>query len=189
MASKQKKVLKTKKAENKSALAKFSIDNLVPSKYQLIFFAVIILLVFLIFYAPLYFGGKTFQSGDIITSQSVRTYLDSHEEGYTLWNPYVFCGMPAYALAVGYKWFNSIFIIVNTVREIFSSPFAIDYAKWTFYLIMLAYTMFIFMMSRTKNKLVSLLVSLASSFSTGIVVFLICFLFPALSKGYIPKFV
>ena len=172
MATKQKKNSKKTKQEKESALAKFSIDNLVPSKYQTIFFAVLILLVFLFFYSPLYFGGKTFQSGDIITSQSVRTYLDSHEEGYTLWNPYVFCGMPAYAISVGYKWFNLIYVSLTAVRDIFSIPFTIDYAKWTFYLIALAYTMFIFMMSRTKNKLVSLLVSLASSFSTGIVVFL-----------------
>ena len=80
--------------------------------------------------------------------------------------------MPAYAIAVGYKWFNLIYVSLTTTRNIFSIPFPIDYAKWTFYLIALAYTMFIFMMSRTKNKLVSLLVSLASSFSTGIVVFL-----------------
>ena len=120
----------------------------------------------------MYFGGKTFQSGDIITSQSAKTYVENHEGGYTLWNPYVFNGMPAYAIAVGYKWFNLIYVSLSAARDIFSIPLTIDYAKWTFYLIALAYTMFIFMMSRTKNKLVSLLVSLASSFSTGIVVFL-----------------
>ncbi|MCH8032875.1 MAG: YfhO family protein [Bacteroidetes bacterium] len=172
MAVKQKKTSKKTKLKKKSALATFSFDKLVPSKYQLIILAALILLVFLIFYSPLYFGGKTFQSGDIITSQSAKTYLENHEDGYTLWNPYVFNGMPAYAIAVGYKWFNLIYVSLRTARDIFSIPFTIDYAKWTFYLIALAYTMFIFMMSRTKNKLVSLLVSLASSFSTGIVVFL-----------------
>ena len=172
MASKQKKISKTKKLENKSALAKFNFDNLVLPKYQLIFFALIILLVFFIFYSPLYFGGKTFQSGDIITSQSAKTYVENHEGGYTLWNPYVFSGMPAYAITVGYKWFNIIVVVVHSIRTAFGSPFAVDYASWTFYLIALTYTMFIFMMSRTKNKLISLLVSLASSFSTGIVVFL-----------------
>jgi Bacterial membrane protein YfhO len=172
MASKQKKVTKTKKAESSSVLSKLSIDNIIPSKYQLIFFAVIILLAFLFFYAPLYFGGKTFQSGDIVTSLSAKTYLENHGEGFTLWNPYIFCGMPAYAIAVGYKWFNLIFVMLSTARDIFSSPFAIDYAKWTFYLIALAYTMFVFMLRRTENKLVSLMVAFASSFSTGIVVFL-----------------
>ncbi len=172
MVTKQKKTSKKTKQVKESALAAFSFDNLVPSKYQLIVVIGLILLVFLFFYSPLYFGGKTFQSGDIITSQSANTYIENHEGGYTLWNPYIFNGMPAYAIAVGYKWFNLVYVSLSAARDIFSIPFAIDYAKWTFYLIALAYTMFIFMMSRTKNKLVSLLVSVASSFSTGIVVFL-----------------
>ena len=43
---------------------------------------------------------------------------------------------------------------------------------WTFYLLALAYTMFAFFYLQTKNKLTSLLVALAVSFSTGLIVFL-----------------
>jgi hypothetical protein len=129
-------------------------------------------LIFVIFYSPLYFGGKTFQSGDIITSESSKTYVEIHEGGYTLWNPYIFTGMPAYALATGYKWFNIIYVVTNSVRSVFSAPFSNEYAMWTFYLVALAYTMFFFMMNRTQNRLVSLFSALTVSFSTGIVVFL-----------------
>ncbi len=132
----------------------------------------LILLVFLLFYSPLYFGGKTFQSGDIITSQSSKTYLENHKDGYTLWNPYIFTGMPAYAIATGYKWFNIVYVVTNTARNIFSAPFNNEYAMWTFYLVALAYTMFFFIMNKTKNRLISLFTSLVTSFSTGIVVFL-----------------
>ena len=163
MAHKIKKTSKSAKREKNAVQTGFSLDKYIPSKYQMLIIAAVILLVFLLFYYPLYFGGKTFQSGDIITSQSMKTYIANHEGGYTLWNPYVFCGMPAYAIAVGFKWFNLIYVIVSTARDIFSSPFAIDYAKWTFYLIALAYTMFFFMFRRTNNKLISLLVSLATS--------------------------
>ncbi len=76
MATKQKKISKKTKTEKESTLAAFSFDKLVPSKYQLIVIAALILFVFLFFYSPLYFGGKTFQSGDIITSQNSKTYLD-----------------------------------------------------------------------------------------------------------------
>ncbi len=48
----------------------------------------------------------------------------------------------------------------------------VDYAKWTFYLLALAYTMFTFFYLQTKNKLVSLLVGISTSFSTGLIVFL-----------------
>jgi len=171
-AKKIKKTAKKSVSEKPTFLSGFSIDKYIPEKYQTIFYLVVILLLFLFFFSPLYFGGMTFQSGDIVTSKSVTTYLDKDRDGFTLWNPYVFGGMPAYAIAVGYKWFNLIWVGVDALRETFSSPFAVDYAKWTFYLLGLAYTMFAFFYFRTKNKLVSFVVALAVAFCTGIVVFL-----------------
>ena len=150
----------------------FSLSRYIPEKFQILVFVLVILALFLYFFSPIYFGGKTFQSGDIITSMSAKTYIDSHKGDYTLWNPYVFGGMPAYAISVGFKWFNLVYVTVTEVRNVFSSPFAVDYAKWTFYLLALAYTMFTFFYLQSKNKLVSLLVGLAVSFSTGLIVFL-----------------
>jgi hypothetical protein len=172
MAAKEKKIVKTPKKSKETFLSGFSLDKIIPVKFQTLSLLLVILLIFLLFYSPIYFGGKTFQSGDIITSEASKTYVENHEGGYTLWNPYIFTGMPAYALATGYKWFNAIYVVANTVRNIFSAPFSNQYAMWTFYLFALAYTMFFFMMGRTKNRLVSLFTSLVTSFSTGIVVFL-----------------
>ena len=171
-AKKIKKTAKKSVSEKPTFISNFSIDKYIPEKYQTIFYLVVILLLFLFFFSPLYFGGMTFQSGDIVTSKSVKTYLEQERDGFTLWNPYVFGGMPAYAIAVGYKWFNLIYVGLDALRSTFSSPFAVDYAKWTFYLLGLAYTMFAFFYYRTKNKLVSFIVSLAVAFCTGIVVFL-----------------
>jgi hypothetical protein len=172
MAAKEKKVSRIEKKPKETFLTGFSLDKIIPIKFQTLFLLLVILLIFLLFYSPLYFGGKTFQSGDIITSESSKTYLKNHEGGYTLWNPYIFTGIPAYAIATGYKWFNFIYVVTNTVRGIFSSPFSNEYAKWTFYLFSLALTMFFFMLNRTKNNLISLFSALAVSFSTGIIVFL-----------------
>ena len=171
-AKKTHKQIKTLKEEKATFISTFSLSKYIPEKYHIPVFVIVILALFLFFFSPLYFGGKTFQSGDIITSQSSKTYVENHTGDYTLWNPYVFGGMPAYALAVGYKWFNLIYVTANSVRDIFSSPFVVDYAKWTFYLLALAYSMFTFFYLQTKNKLVSLLVGLAASFSTGMIVFL-----------------
>ncbi len=171
-AKKIKKTAKKSVSQKPTFLSGFSIDKYIPEKYQILFYLVVILLLFLFFFSPLYFGGMTFQSGDIVTSKSVVTYLEKERDGFTLWNPYVFGGMPAYAIAVGYKWFNLIWVGVDALRETFSSPFAVDYAKWTFYLLGLAYTMFAFFYYRTKNKLVSFIVANAVAFCTGIVVFL-----------------
>ncbi len=171
-AKKIHKSTKTSKPEKATFFSTFSLSKYIPEKFHIPVFIIVILALFLFFFSPLYFGGKTFQSGDIITSQSSKTFVENHTGEYTLWNPYVFGGMPAYALAVGYKWFNLIYVSVNSIRDIFSSPFIVDYAKWTFYLLALAYTMFTFFYLQTKNKLVSLLVGLAVSFSTGMIVFL-----------------
>ncbi len=171
-AKKIKKNTKKSVSDKPTFLSGFSIDKYIPEKYQTLFYVVVILLLFLFFFSPLYFGGKTFQSGDIVTSKSVTTYLEKDRDGFTLWNPYVFGGMPAYAIAVGYKWFNLIYVGIDALRRTFSSPFAVDYAKWTFYLLGLAYTMFAFFYFRTKNKLVSFIVGTAVAFCTGIVVFL-----------------
>ena len=171
-AKKTTKSIKTSKEEKSTFFSSFSLSKYIPEKFHIAIFVLVILALFLFFFSPLYFGGKTFQSGDIITSNSSKTYVENHTGEYTLWNPYVFGGMPAYALAVGYKWFNLIYVTVNSVRDIFSSPFVVDYAMWTFYLLALAYTMFAFFYLQTKNKLTSLLVALAASFSTGLIVFL-----------------
>jgi len=171
-AKKTPKSVKTKKTEKETFLSSFRLSNYIPEKYQIPIFVLVILALFLFFFSPLYFGGKTFQSGDITTSLSAKTYLETHTGGYTLWNPYVFGGMPAYAIATGYKWFNFIWVTIDSIRSVFSSPFFVDYAKWTFYLLALAFTMFTFFYLQTKNKLVSLLVGISTSFCTGIIVFL-----------------
>ncbi|MCW9096769.1 MAG: hypothetical protein OQJ93_05220, partial [Ignavibacteriaceae bacterium] len=171
-AKKNPKTIKAEKTKKATFFSSFSLSNYIPEKYHTLAFVLVILVLFIIFFSPLYFGGKTFQSGDIITSKSTSTYLESHTDGFTLWNPYIFGGMPAYTLAVGYKWFNLIWVTIDSVRRAFSSPLMVDYAKYTFYLLVLAYAMFTFFYLQTKNKLVSLLVALAVSFSTGIVVFL-----------------
>ena len=172
MAAKEKKSVKSEKKKQATFFNTFSLDKIIPAKFQTLLLLVLILLIFYIFYSPLYFGGKTFQSGDIITSEASKTYVQNHQGGYTLWNPYIFCGMPAYAISVGYKWFNIVYVVSNIFRSVFSAPFNNEYAMWTFYLLALAYTMFFFMHNKTKDKLVSLFSALTVSFSTGLVVFL-----------------
>ncbi|HEY7750955.1 MAG TPA: hypothetical protein VH917_01595, partial [Ignavibacteriaceae bacterium] len=134
MSAQKKKSSKVNKKVNETFFSSFSLSKYIPEKYHVLVFAIVIILLFLVFFSPLYFGGKTFQSGDIKTSNSAKTYIENHTGDFTLWNPYVFGGMPAYAISVGYKWFNIIAVTIASVRETFSSFFSVDYAKWTFYL-------------------------------------------------------
>ncbi|KAB2847039.1 MAG: YfhO family protein, partial [Melioribacteraceae bacterium] len=147
-------------------------NKFIPEKYQTAAAFGIILIIFLIYFSPLYSGGKTFESGDIITAHSSTTYIDKERDGYTLWNPYIFCGMPAYVIAVDYKWFNMIYVGITSLRTAFSSLFEVEYAMWSFYLLMLAFSSFLLTKHLTKNTLLGLFGGLATSFSTGIILFL-----------------
>jgi hypothetical protein len=169
--AKQKKNIKQRSVKE-SIFSKFNLETYIPAKFQIPAVIVIILLLFLIFLNPLYFGGKAFQSGDIIATQSVQPYIEKDREGFSLWNPYIFCGMPAYAIGTEFTWFNIIYVIFTSVRDLFTGFFSNDYVKWSFYLIILGITSFFFMKYITKNTLVSLFTGVATAFSMGIIVFL-----------------
>ncbi|MGE5457187.1 MAG: YfhO family protein [Methanococcaceae archaeon] len=170
--AKTKRTIGTTKTEKETPAFNFDIDKIIPVKYQTLVSLGILFILFLIFFAPMYFGGKTFQSGDIVTSKSMGPYVQNHKDGFTLWNPYIFCGMPAYALAVGYKWFNLIYVLITALKSGFASFFSVGYATWTFYLILLSFTSFFLIKYKTQNTLISLFGAIATSFSTGLIVFL-----------------
>lgn len=167
---------KAKKTESKKQqsgfLATFDFDNFLPQKYHTLAVILVIFILFLIFLSPLYFGNKTFQSGDILATKSMSTYLEKDREGFSLWNPYIFLGMPAYSIGTEPTWFNLIYTIFTAIRNVFTSFFSVEYSMWSFYLIILGITSFFFMRYLTSNNLVSLFTAIATSFSTGLIVFL-----------------
>ena len=169
--SKTKKNISSPKTQE-TFWSKFNLEEFLPNKYHIMAVILIIIILFLIFLNPLYFGNKTFQSGDIISSLAMQPYVENHTNGYTLWNPLIFCGMPAYAIGVGYKWFNLIYVAFTSIRSVFASFFSVSYAMWSFYLILLGATSFFLMRYLTKSTLVSLFTAVATAFSTGIIVFL-----------------
>jgi hypothetical protein len=169
--TKTKKFVKPSK-QKESFLSKFNLEDYLPQKYHLLAVILVIFILFLAFLSPMYFDGKTFQSGDIITSESMKPYVLQDKESFSLWNPLIFLGMPAYSLGTEQTWFNLIYMGFSLIRKVFNSFFSVEYATWSFYLILLAITSFIFMKYITKNTLVSLFTAVATSFSTGIMVLL-----------------
>jgi len=170
--SKVKKNIRLSAPVKENFFTKFSLDNYIQSKYQVPALIGLIVILFLLFLNPLFFGNKTFQSGDIISTESLKPYAEKERDGFSLWNPYVFGGMPAYAMSTEKTWFNFIYTIFTAVRSFFASFFASDYTMWSFYLIILGITSFFFMKHLTKNNLVSFFTSTATSFCTGLIVFL-----------------
>lgn len=168
----EKKQVRNLKSQKKTFLNDFDIDRIIPAKYQAPAALVVLLLLLLIFFSPLYFGGKTFYSADIVTSRSMVNYVHQEREGYTLWNPYIFGGMPAHAISVGYKWFNLIYVGVTSLRSVLTGFFENEYTMWTFYLLLLAITSFLFVKHLVRDNLISLFAAAATTFSTGLIVFL-----------------
>ena len=170
--AKSKRTIQSKKNKSEGFFSKLSIEEILPHKFHALAAILVIIILFLAFLSPLFFGDKTFQSSDIISSKSMHSYIENHGEGYTLWNPYIFCGMPAYAIGTSAKWFNFMYVGITAVRDVFSAPFTNDYVKWVFYLIIMGITSYLLMKYLTNNFMVSLFTSISMSFSTGLIVFL-----------------
>ncbi len=165
----KKKKIPPKKTEEKRN-GSFNLNSLIPEKYQTVSaFAVIVLLI-VIFFNPLFFGNKTFQSGDIITIKSMRSYIEKERDGFTLWNPYIFCGLPAHATGTALRWWDFIGAVYSKGKGIISGLLGNDFAGHTINLMLIAFGSFIFMRSLKASRLVSLFVALATAFSTGIIV-------------------
>lgn len=170
--TKSKKTTQLKKSKPEGFFSRFNIEEFLPQKYHVLAVILIIIILFLAFLNPLFFGGKTFQSGDILSSKSMRPYVENHGEGFTLWNPYIFCGMPAYAIGTSGKWFNLMYVGITAIKDVFSAPFSNQYVMWVLYLIIMSITSYLLMKYLTNNFMVSLFTAITTSFSTGLIVFL-----------------
>jgi hypothetical protein len=150
---------------------------LIPLKFQhpaAIFF---LYLCLLIFFHSIIFDGKTYQGVDTIASHSWETLLkDAQAEGiFPLWNPYIFCGMPGYAsltfsIARSYDFTTYTFGIV---RNLFGYLF-FDKSNGVLLLFYLIYGIGVYLLAYKlfKNKPVALLVSLMTTFTTDVALFI-----------------
>ena len=153
----------------KSANAGFKFSKFVPEKYQTPALLLLILILILIFYSPVMFGDKTTSSGDLIQVKSLREYATKDRDGFSLWNPYIFCGMPAVATSMSLRWFDLTADVYSYASKIYSAVFHDYNAIYTFSFVILALTVFFFMRSFGAGRGISFLVSVATIFSTGIV--------------------
>jgi hypothetical protein len=137
-------------------------------KTPLLFLVVIILII--LFYYPVTFGDKTIQSMDVLLNKASREYTSKEKEGFTLWNPHLYCGIPAYATAVARRGFDLTTFIYSLSSRVYSA-FWEDYsAIYTFSFVIMAVAAFFFMRSRGAGRGVSFLTATGMIFSTGIVV-------------------
>lgn len=147
----------------------------IPKRYQHAAAIGIVFLSLLIFFNEIIFSGKTFLAEDNIASHSFDTLLkDAEEQGiFPLWNPYIFCGMPAYgSLTVGGE---RLFDISGQILAYTASVFRLansDVGWVLFYYLLLGVGTYLFVFQKFQNKIVATLVALATIYSTYIIIWI-----------------
>jgi len=167
MSKQVKKPISVKKPSG-GFLANFDLGAVIPEKFKTPAAILGIVLLLLIFYSPVFFGDKTVTGTDYRQMKSMQSYIYKNHDGFSLWNPYLFCGMPAYATSTELRWFDLTAVVYSSVTKIYASIFADAKAIYTFSFLFMALTAFFFMRSRGAGHGVSFLVSAGMIFSTGI---------------------
>jgi hypothetical protein len=148
----------------------FSFGKFIPEKYQTPAALLLILILVLIFFSPVMFGDKTTNSGDIVQGKSIRAVATKDHDGSILWNPYIFCGMPAVITSGSPRWHDltiATYSIASEIYTVFSKDFN---ARFTLNFLILGFSAFFFMRRFGASRGISLFVALATVFSSGIVV-------------------
>lgn len=136
------------------------------NSFEPLFALGIIILLILVHYFPMFFDGKTFVSSDIIATSGPKNPLPPESR---LWNPYIWGGMPGSTVNF---WYNLITLFAGYARSIWAMPFAINYANWTFFFVLLALNTYLLMKYLTKSFIVSIFTALTTIMSTGIVLYI-----------------
>lgn len=168
--SKQVKKAVPSKKQSSGFLSNFDLGNYIPEKFRTPAAILGIIILMLVFYSPVMFGDKTLDAGDLLQMKSTRAYIEKDRDGFSLWNPYLFGGMPAYATSTSLRWFDFSAVIYSLTARIYSAVFTNYEAIYTLSFLLMAITAFFFMRSRGAGYGISFLVAAAMIFSSGLTV-------------------
>ncbi|MEW6652413.1 MAG: hypothetical protein AB1394_02985, partial [Bacteroidota bacterium] len=165
MSKQQKKSATGSKKSNEIG---FSIGKSIPVKFQTPALLLLLLILILLFFSPVLLGDKTTSAGDLIQVKSLREYSNKERESYSLWNPHIFCGMPAVVTSASPRMFDLTAAAYSYTSRIYSAAFTDYNAIYTFSFVVLGLTAFFFMRSFGAGRALSFFVASAAVFSTGI---------------------
>lgn len=150
-------------------------SHIIPLKYQHLAAIAVIFFSLIVFFHEVVFDGKVFLAADNIASKSFETLVNDAEEQqiFPLWNPYIFCGMPAYAsLTVhGERYFDVTALVVNRISILFGHILNNPDVGWgLFYYLVLGIGIYWFVYDRLHNKIGALVAALGVMHSTFIII-------------------
>ncbi len=137
--------------------------------------AALLFAALIFFFRDAVFDGKVFTSGDTVASHSLETYVkDAEKNGeFPLWNPYIFCGMPAYAsLSISAeRVFDVSDFLWQKSRQVTKYFFLnAEMGSTLFYYLLFSFGVYYFAYSKFKHWLISVVVSFATTFSMFIII-------------------
>lgn len=149
----------------------------IPARYQHPAALAILLLSLIVFFYPIVFNGKAFLDVDTVASHSFDTFLaDAKQQGiFPLWNPYIFCGMPAYgSLTVGGdRLFDVTALILLKTSDLFSLILLNPAGGWVlFFYAVFMWGVYLLTYSKVQSKLPALVAALAATFSMYIIIWI-----------------
>ncbi len=150
-------------------------EPLIPEKYQHAVAVVVLFLSLVVFFNQIIFGGKTYLGSDTIAAHSWDTVLkEAQAEGvFPLWNPYIFCGMPAYGSLTfgGPRTFDLCQMLLGYLHTYVGYLFLGPAEGWVLaYYLFFAVGMYFLIFSKVRQKIASLVGSLGATYSMYIII-------------------
>lgn len=159
-------------AKTAASLSKKHAEDDVFSKYENYFYAGIIILAVLIFFKDGVFSGKVFATGDIIASDSFRTFLDDAKKAgiFPLWVPNIFMGMPNFPI-VGYnpRVYDFFYYIWDSVYSLTTNSGENGVLPIVLYYAIFGIGFYLYSSYKFKNKLIALYCALSATFATDFI--------------------
>lgn len=150
----------------------------IPERYQHLAAGLAILLSLIVFFSPIILDNKTFLGYDAVASLCWSTVLnDAGAQGtIPLWNPYIFCGMPAYSnltFGVNYAFYNASSQLITFSAQGIQYLLANRPLGYViFYYLILGLGMYALTFSKVQSKLIALFAGLGSVYSMYIIVWI-----------------
>jgi len=134
----------------------------------------ILLLLLVIFFNEVMFGGKAFVSADSLASSSVRPFVqDALKRGiYPLWNPYIFSGMPSFASLQSAPFIDLLGDIIGGFHWVVAKIFPLaDFTRTLLNYFLFGLFTYLLLLKKTGGRVAALLCALAMVFQPQVVSF------------------
>ncbi|ROL62380.1 hypothetical protein D9V86_00975 [Bacteroidetes/Chlorobi group bacterium ChocPot_Mid] len=163
------------KVNSKGASVKVTEKDLIPEKYQDLFYIALLFVLVYIFFSSAIFGNGFYVS-DNLASKSFETYVkDAENHGvFPQWIPYIFSGMPSFAamLTTGARAWAFLQSIFFNIIGFFGLLFGSDVARLAMYYIIYGIGIYILMRTKDHERFVAFFTSVAAVFSTSVIVWI-----------------